>query len=236
MMKNGMFDYKYPSRRLALCSRRGAVGASQHLAAQAGLDTLKKGGNAIDAAVTAAACLVVLEPPSNGMGGDSFAIVSTKNGLFGLNASGPSAMGADADYLKKKGFENMPDRGIYAVTVPGTPAAWAALTRRFGRRTLAQNLEAAIDYAENGFAVSAVQHFMMSGGYSRFHGMAADGKEEFFTWEQAMCPGGVPEPGELHRLPLHAESLRLIARSDAEEFYRGETAEKLDAFSRKYGG
>ena len=229
-------DYPYPSRRLAQYAGRGAVGTSQHLAAQAGLDTLKKGGNAIDAAVTTAACLVVLEPPSTGIGGDAFAIVWTAGGLTGLNASGPSAMRADADYLKQKGFATMPTQGIYPVTVPGVPAAWAALTQRFGRRTLAQNLEAAIDYAENGFVVSPVQHQGLVDGYAQFHTLAAGGRDEFYTWEQAMCPDGIPEPGQRHRLPLHAETLKLIAASDAREFYSGEIAARMDAFSRRYDG
>lgn len=237
MMQNGIYDYPYPSRRLALYGGRGAVGASQHLAAQAGLDTLKKGGNAIDAAVTAAACLVVLEPPSNGMGGDSFAIVSTRDGLFGLNASGPSAMRSDAGYLRQKGFAEMPGQGVYSVTVPGTPAAWAALTKRFGRRSLAQNLEAAIDYAENGFIFSAVHYRTVVSGYGKYHALAQSGQEEYYTWEQAMCPGGVlPDPGQKYCLPLHAQSLRQIAQSDAQAFYRGEIAQQMDAFFRKYDG
>ncbi len=237
MMRDELFDYHYPSRRLVLYGGRGAVGTSQHLAAQAGLDALKNGGNAIDAAVTAAACLVVLEPTSTGIGGDAFAIVSTKDGLVGLNASGPSAMRSDADYLKRKGFQTMPEKGIYPVTVPGAPAAWAELTSRFGRRTLAQNLEAAIGYAQDGFVVSPVQHRALADGYALYHGLAAGGHPEFFTWEQAMCPDGrVPEAGERQRLPLHADSLRLIAAGGAEAFYTGDLAARLDAFSCQYDG
>jgi len=226
----------YPSQRVALYAGRGAVGTSQHLAAEAGLEALRHGGNAIDAAITTAACLTVLEPHSNGLGGDAFAIVSTPDGLTGLNASGPSALASDAAYLRRRGFDAMPVTGIYPVTVPGVPAAWAALTQRFGRRTLAENLAPAIDYAERGSVVSPVQHRAMMAGYAQYHALAVGGRPEFATWEQAMCPDGVPAVGQRHRLPLHAASLAAIAESGAEWFYRGEAADRLDAFSRSLDG
>jgi len=236
MKDQGWLDYTYPSRRMALYGGRGAVGTSQHLAAQAGLEALRQGGNAVDAAVTTAACLTVLEPVSTGIGADAFAIVSTPDGLYGLNASGPSALRSDAAYLRSKGWAEMPQDGIYSVTVPGGPAAWEVLTQRFGRRSLAQNLEAAIEYADAGIVVSPAQYQAMSLAYAKYHPRAVGGQAEFSTWEQAMCPDGVPQPGQRHRLPAQAASLRSLAEGGAEWFYRGDLADRLDAFSRQYDG
>jgi gamma-glutamyltranspeptidase len=125
--------------------------ATQPLAAQAGLDMLKKGGNAIDAAIATAACLTLIEPTSNGIGSDAFAILWTKNSLHGLNSSGPSPMGLTLQKVKAAGHEKMPARGWLPVTVPGAPAAWAELSRRFGKLPLAAVLEPAARYAEEGF-------------------------------------------------------------------------------------
>ena len=137
-------NYRYPSRRRAVFARRGMVCASQPLAAQAGLDALRRGGNAVDAVLAAAACLTVIEPTSNGLGGDAFAIVWHGGQMYGLNSSGPAPALADAAFLREK-YGEMPSLGWYPVTVPGIPAAWAALNGRFGRLTLADTPSAAID-------------------------------------------------------------------------------------------
>jgi gamma-glutamyltranspeptidase/glutathione hydrolase len=138
--------YPDPSRRTVVYGRRGIVATSQHLAAEAGLDALKRGGNAIDAAVAAAACLTVTEPCSNGIGGDAFAIVWYKGKLYGLNSSGPAPLSLTAEALAAQGHTQMPAYGWAPVTVPGIPAAWAALSKRFGRLCLSDTVEAAADY------------------------------------------------------------------------------------------
>ena len=221
--------------RLALYAARGGVGTSQHLAAQAGLAALRDGGNAVDAAITTAACLTVLEPQSNGLGGDAFAIVSTPAGLVGLNASGPAGSAADAVALRRRGLDAIPTHGILPVTVPGVVAGWVALNRRFGRRAFAANLAPAVEYAESGFVVSPVQHRAMTAGWGMFHPPAA-GEPAYATWERAICPDGVPAVGTRHRLPLHAASLAAIADSEGEWLYRGEAAERFDRASRELGG
>jgi len=231
-----MTEPRFPSRRFAQYAGRGAVGTSHHLASQAGLAALRDGGNAVDAAITAAACLVVLEPESCGIGGDAFAIVSTPDGLAGLNASGPAGSAADGEFLRRKGFESMPDIGIHSVTVPGVPAAWEALTKRYGRRSLAQNLEAAIAFARDGFIVSAVQHESLARGFAEFRALGLGGQGEFGTWVQALCPNGVPAAGDRHRLPWHAASLEALAADGAAGFYRGDTADMIDIFSRALDG
>ena len=134
---------------------RGMVCTSQNLAAQAGLDVLKRGGNAVDAAVTTAICLTVTEPVSNGIGGDAFAQVWMKDRLCGLNASGPAPAGLTADGVRAAGYERMPAEGWIPVTVPGAPSAWRALSERFGRLPFEALFSAAIDYAETGYPFSA---------------------------------------------------------------------------------
>ena len=127
------FKYEYPSRRGVIYGARGMVCTSQNLAAEAGLDILKKGGNAVDAAVAAAICLTVVEPMSNSIGSDAFALVWTKDKLHGLNGSGPAPMLAGADKVRKMGFEAMPNDGMVPITVPGAVGSWAALSERFGK-------------------------------------------------------------------------------------------------------
>ena len=144
----------YTSQRNVIYAKSGMVATSQPLAAQAGLEILKKGGNAIDAAIATAACLTVVEPTSNGIGGDAFALVWTKGQLHGLNASGPAPMNISIEKVKEDGHESMPKYGWLPVTVPGTPAAWVELSKRFGRLPLLDVMKPAIEYAANGFPVS----------------------------------------------------------------------------------
>lgn len=225
-------NYRYPSRRRAVFARRGMVCASQPLAAQAGLDALRRGGNAVDAVLAAAACLTVIEPTSNGLGGDAFAIVWHGGQMYGLNSSGPAPALADAAFLREK-YGEMPSLGWYPVTVPGIPAAWAALNGRFGRLTLADTLSAAIDYAGHGFPVAPVTASFWEQGCRTF---AARGGE-FGEWLDTFAPHGrAPRAGEVAYLPRHAESLREIAETNAESFYRGRLAGKIDAASRAAGG
>ena len=150
--------YAYPSQRKVIYGKNGMVCTSQPLAAQAGLEILKKGGNAIDAAIATAACMTVLEPTSNGLGSDAFALVwiQRDSKLYGLNGSGPAPMLLDSQKVKSLGFGEVPQRGWIPVTVPGAPAAWAALSQRFGRLPLEQVLEPAAVYAEEGYPVSPV--------------------------------------------------------------------------------
>ncbi|MCZ4142297.1 gamma-glutamyltransferase, partial [Escherichia coli] len=131
----------FASHRVPVYANKGMVATSQPLAAQAGLDVLKQGGNAMDAAVATAAALTVLEPAANGIGGDAFALVWTGGKLYGLNASGPAPGTLSIQALKSAGYTEMPKLGVVPVTVPGAPAGWAELSRRFGRLTLAEALE-----------------------------------------------------------------------------------------------
>lgn len=224
----------YPSRRSVVYARKGMVATTQPLAAQAGLDMLKRGGNAIDAAIATAACLTVVEPTSNGIGGDAFALVWTQGQLHGLNASGPAPRGISADIIRKAGYEKMPAFGWIPVTVPGAPSAWAELSRRFGKLPLTEVLRPAIEYAETGYPVSPVISKLWQLGVDRYKALPG---EEFKYWFETFAPTGrAPAAGEIWRSPDHARTLQLIAETQAEAFYRGELAEKIDAFSRRYGG
>ena len=159
--------YPFPSKRNTVIANRGMVATSQPLAAQAGLDILKKGGNAVDAAIATAAALTVVEPTSNGIGGDAFALVWMKDELFGLNASGPSAKSISKEALVARGHNKMPMHGVIPVTVPGTPSAWVALSERFGKLPLNEVLAPAISYAEKGYPISVTLGQNWQSGYKK---------------------------------------------------------------------
>ncbi|GAA4719708.1 gamma-glutamyltransferase [Brevibacillus fulvus] len=235
MIEFDALHYPYSSQRMATVARNGMVATSQPLAAQAGLDILKKGGNAIDAAIATAACLTVVEPTSNGIGGDAFAIVWTKGELHGLNASGVAPQSISIDAVKAAGHEKMPTYGWFPVTVPGAPSAWAALSERFGRLPLSEVLQPAINYAENGFPLSPTLAHYWNLAYNKFKKTLTG--PEFENWFKTFAPNGrAPQVGEMWRSPGHAQTLRSIAETKAESFYRGELAEKIDQFSREHGG
>lgn len=240
------FSYPYPSRRTVVMARRGMVATSQPLAAQAGLEMLQKGGNAIDAAVATAAALTVLEPTSNGIGGDAFAIVYHQGAIYGLNASGPApealTLEALQAYLKRYGLSHMPDVGWPAITVPGAPAAWAALVQRFGRLSLLDVLQPAIRYAEEGYPVSprvsydwvrAVKRYEKARTLPHIQDQAGvlDAWFDTFTID-----GRAPQAGAWMRFPHHARTLQTIGETAGRAFYDGHLAELIDAESKTFGG
>ncbi|MDR7073452.1 gamma-glutamyltranspeptidase/glutathione hydrolase [Fictibacillus barbaricus] len=228
-------NYPYGSQRMTVYAKKGMVATSQPLAAQAGLDILKKGGNAIDAAIATAACLTVVEPTSNGIGGDAFALVWTKGKLHGLNASGPAPKGISIEEVKKAGHEKMPKYGWVPVTVPGAPAAWAELSSRFGKLSFEEVLKPAISYAEDGYPLTPILGKYWKRAYEIFK-KELKGKE-FNAWFETFAPDGrAPEVGELWRSPGHAETLKEIAKTNAESFYRGALAQKMGEASADHGG
>jgi gamma-glutamyltranspeptidase / glutathione hydrolase len=228
-------EYPFPSQRMTTIAQKGMVATSQPLAAQAGLDILKKGGNAIDAAIATAATLTVVEPTSNGIGGDAFALVWTKGKLHGLNASGPSPKGISIEKVKERGYEEIPRYGWIPVTVPGAPSAWAELSRKFGKLPLTETLKPAIQYAEEGFPVSPILGKYWEREFNKLKkNLTAD---EFKHWFETFAPNGrSPKIGEVWKSPDHAKTLRSIAETNAQSFYEGEIADKIDAFSKQYDG
>jgi len=231
---------RYPSQRFPLYARGGMVNCSSPQAAAAGLEALRLGGNAMDAAAAAAAALTVTEPTANGLGSDAFALVWSvkEQRLFGLNASGPAPALADAERILAEGKDRggrMPLRGWTPVTVPGAPAAWASLTERFGRRTLAENLAPAVRYAREGYPCSPNLAQVWQQDFAAFRKSLTE--PCFAALFRTFCPDGrAPEAGDMIRLPDHADTLEAIGESKAEDFYRGALARRIDAESRKYGG
>ena len=196
------------------------VATSQPLAAQAGLRMLHLGGNAVDAALAAAITLTVVEPTGNGLGSDAFAILWDGSNLHGLNASGRAPAGIDAERFLGSG--SMAKVGWDAVTVPGAVSAWMELSRRFGSLPFDDLFQPAIAYAETGFPVSP--------GVARGWAGAAEVLGVRRDFAQAFLPGGVtPAAGAIWRFAAQARSLRLIAESGGEAFYRGELADAMVA-------
>jgi gamma-glutamyltranspeptidase len=212
-------------------ARQGMVVAPHYLAAEAGLDLLKSGGNAIDAAIAASAMLQVVYPFVCGLGGDVFmAIYDARSAkLYGLNGSGRSAQAATIERYRDLGYTAMPVLGIHAVTTPGCVDGWNEAARRFGRLKLAQVLAPAISYAEEGFAVgpdlhAALTRMSMRPGVHR-------------SWHRHFLPDGVVPPvGAIARFPTLAQTLRTIVREGAETFYQGALAEEISAFFTREGG
>ncbi len=212
-------------------SRRGMVVAPHYLAAEAGLELLKAGGNAIDAAVAASAMLQVVYPFVCGLGGDVFMIVydATSGKLHGLNGSGRSARAATVERYRDLGYTTMPVLGIHTVTVPGCASGWVEAEERFGRLGLAQALAPAISYAEEGVAVGPDLHAALARTSAR------EGIHR--SWHTHFLPGGsVPPAGAVIRFPTLARTLRAIAKDGAATFYRGEIAEQIAAFFAREGG
>ncbi|ANY15940.1 gamma-glutamyltransferase [Bordetella pseudohinzii] len=230
------FDWSnpYPSHRIPLFARN-VVSTSHPLAAQAGLRMLLKGGNAVDAAIAAAATIVLVEPVSNGLGSDCFAILWDGKKLHGLNSSGTAPAAWSVEYFKRKygtdaaGLAKQPKRGWDTVTVPGAVAGWSALHEKFGKLPFEQLFEPAIEIAERGYAVPPVVA----------HKWAAAAQElsEQPGYAQAFLPKGrAPEVGEHFRFPDAAYALKRIAASGGRDFYEGELAERIAAFSKECGG
>jgi gamma-glutamyltranspeptidase / glutathione hydrolase len=202
------------------------VCTSQPLAAQAGLRMLADGGSAVDAAIATAIALTVVEPVSNGIGSDAFAIVWDGRELHGLNASGRSPAAWTPEYFGGKG---VPPFGWNSVTVPGAVSAWVELHAKFGRLPFDRLFEPAISYARNGFLLSPTIADQWAAQVPLFESQPG--------FAEAFMPGGrAPNPGELVRLPDHAVTLEAIAATQGETFYRGELAAKLEAHSSANGG
>jgi len=222
----------HASRRSMVLARNGVVCTSQPLASQAGLAVLRDGGNAIDAAVTAAAVQGVVEPYNTGIGGDCFALCwsAREQRLLALNGSGRAPQAASAGDLRGRGRTGMPPQGVDTVTVPGAVDAWCALLDRFGTRSLADVLAPAIELAEEGFAVSEIVarewHLVVA-----FDFLRNDAARRCFA-----AGGAAPPLGRVVRFPDLAGSLRRLAAGGRGVFYEGELAEKMLRMLRDEGG
>ena len=224
------FDWNnpYPTIRSPLMARN-VVATSQALASQAGLRMLLKGGNAVDAAIAAAAALTIVEPVSNGLGSDNFAIVWDGQKLHGLNASGVAPAAWNPAYFRRKHGDAMPMRGWDTVTTPGAVAGWVALSERLGKLPFADLLEPAIELAERGHGVGRI----VADKWGRQVPLLKD----LPGFAAAFMPRGrAPEPGERFVFGDAGATLRRIALTKGEAFYRGDVAERLVAHASANGG
>ncbi len=241
------YDFEFRSRRSNVFSTRGIAASSQPLASLAGLDTLRKGGNAADAAVTVAAALNVVEPFSTGIGGDCFALYwdSKTKKVYGLNSSGPAPKSAMISAVTSAGYKKYPLYTGHAVSVPGTVAGWDALLNRFGTLSLRETLEPAIRYALDGFPVTewigSLWKLMAKvllrdkidkdlPRHLQRLGPPQPSGHEF------LLDGRAPEAGEIMTLTTLGETLKAISEGGRDIFYKGDLAERICQYTQKYGG
>jgi gamma-glutamyltranspeptidase/glutathione hydrolase len=231
------FDWStgYASQRSPVFARN-VVSTSHPLAAQAGLRMIQSGGNAVDAAIAAAAMMTLVEPCSNGLGSDAFCILwdPASGRLHGLNASGCAPAAWTPDYFRRRygaDAKAPPKRGWDSVTVPGAVAAWAALSERFGRLPFADLMAPAIETAERGYAVPVIVQQKWRNAASLPELTQQPGFAEHF-----LPHGREPRVGERFALPAAARTLRRIAHSRGEDYYRGEIAAAIAAHARAHGG
>ena len=224
----------YPTIRVPVMGRN-VVSTSHPFAAQAGLKIIQQGGNAIDAAIAAAAALMIVEPVSNGLGSDCFAIVWDGKELHGLNASGTAPQTWSPEYFSKKygtdasGLADRPKRGWDSVTVPGALAGWEQLHKRFGSLPLGDLLQPAIEIAERGYAMAPVVAHKWAAAIPELRDQPG--------FAQAFMPHGrAPEIGEIFRFEAAAKTLKTIAKSGIREFYEGEIAQAIAQHSSSHGG
>jgi gamma-glutamyltranspeptidase/glutathione hydrolase len=227
--------YNFASVKNPTYAKKHVVASSESLASQAGLEILKKGGNAIDAAVATAAALTVVEPCSNGIGSDNFAIVYFKDKLYGMNSSGYSSENINIKKIKALGYEKMPTFGVIPITVPGTPKGWANLIDRFGKLSLEEVLAPAVKLAREGFAISENVGYYFENSIKKYHeslkGSMFDSFFQMFTNN-----GKRYKAGDIFKSELMAETLEEIGKSNSKSFYEGSLAKKIVSFMEKHNG
>ena len=233
-------SYAYPSRRNVVYARKAMACTSIPQGAQIGLDVMKAGGNAMDAAVAMAAAMPLLEPTSNGLGSDCFALVwvEAEKKLYGLNASGVAPAALSAAMVREMGHQAMPKAGWIPTMVPGAPAGWAELNRRFGTKPLAQLFAPAISAAREGVPVQVNLEPMWEADARRIaSAMEQDPAPHSYWWERFMKPDCTPyRAGDVFRLEEYAQTLEELAATGCESYYRGPLMEKIVAFSQATGG
>jgi len=224
------------SKRQSVYAKNGVVATSEGLAAQAGLEILKQGGNAIDAAIATAAALTVVEPTSNGIGSDCFAIVYFNDKLYGMNSSGYSSRNISIEKVKELGYEKMPSNGIVPITVPGTPKGWAKLSDEFGTLSLYECLKPAINLAREGFIVSETVGFYFERALKKYKEKNVGSMYDQFFNVFTKDNGEAYVAGDLFKSEYHATTLEEIGKSNSDSFYKGVLAEKITSFMDKHNG
>ncbi len=226
--------------RSPVIAQNGMIATSHPLASQIGIDILKKGGSAVDAAIAANAALGLMEPTGSGVGGDLFAIVwdPKTEKLYGLNSSGRSPMGMSLEDLRTRldGASKIPQRGSVAVSIPGAVAGWFELHNKFGSIDMAEILAPSIAYAKEGFPMTQMiaEYLQLS---QRDYEDSADIIEELDNYKSTYMPSGkMPKEGEVFRNPDLARTYEMIAEGGRDAFYKGEIADRIDTYMRRIGG
>ena len=219
------------STRSEVIAENGMVATSHPLATQVGIDILKKGGNAIDAAIASNAAIGLMEPTGNGIGGDLFAIIwiEKEKKLYGLNASGRSPENLTLNYFEKNNITEIPAYGPLPVSVPGCVDGWFEMHNKFGNISIKRVLDPAIKYAENGFPVTELVAHYMHIANEKFN-KYPNFKETYYINEST------PKKGEIFKNPYLANTLKLIAKKGREGFYEGKVAQKISEFVIEQGG
>jgi len=228
---NFNFNNPYTSTRLPVFARN-VVSTSHPLAAQAGLRMLWQGGNAVDAAIAAAAAITLTEPVSNGLGSDAFCILWDGKALHGLNASGRAPQTWTPEYFQRKygaDAKTPPKRGFDSVTVPGAVASWVAMSERFGKLPFEDLLQPAIEIAERGYLLPVVVQQKWAAATPELQGLPGFA-QNFLPW------GRAPQVGELFKFPAAAKGLRAVAQTKGAAFYGGEIAHAIEKFAAANGG
>ena len=217
--------------RSEVIAQHGMAATSQPLATQVALDILKKGGNAVDAAIAANATLGLVEPTGNGMGGDLFAIVwdARTQKLYGLNSSGRSPKSLTLDYFKQQGLKHVPSHGPLPVTVPGAVAGWFELHDRFGKLEMKEILAPAIHYAREGFPVTELIAY--------YWNLSVPLLQQYEGFKETFMPDGrAPRKVEIFKNPKLANTFEKIVKGGSDAFYKGDIARTIDAFMKRVGG
>ena len=231
--------YPYASRRNVVFARKAMACTSIPQGAQIGLDVMKAGGNAVDAAVAMAAAMPLLEPTSNGLGSDCFALVwiEREKKLYGLNASGTAPAALDGEMVRAMGFSEMPKAGWIPTMVPGAPAGWAELNRRFGSKPLAELFAPAIAGAREGVPVAVnLEPMWVEDSWRIKAAMEQNPAPHAYWWSRFTKNGAPYQAGDLFRWEEYAQTLEELAATGCESYYRGGIMEKIVAFSQETGG
>ena len=231
--------YSFASHRNIVYAKKGMACSTSPIASQVGLDILKSGGNAMDAAIAMATTLPLVEPTGNGLGSDCFALVWSEKDqkLFGLDGSGVAPMALSAEKVKEAGYTTVPMNGWLPTMVPGAPSAWAELRRRFGTKSMAELMAPAIQYARDGFCIPVNVYKQWKAEVVRFTAAAEKEPEVFGPWLKYFTKDGKTyEPGDTFVNPDYAATLESLAATDCESYYHGDIMKKIVAFSNETGG
>ena len=231
--------YSFASHRNIVYAKKGMACSTSPIASQVGLDILKSGGNAMDAAIAMATTLPLVEPTGNGLGSDCFALVWSEKDqkLFGLDGSGVAPMALSAEKVREAGYTSVPMNGWLPTMVPGAPSAWAKLRQRFGTKSMAELMAPAIQYARDGFCIPVNVYKQWKAEVVRFTAAAEKEPEVFGPWLKYFTKDGKTyEPGDTFVNPDYAATLESLAATDCESYYHGDIMKKIVAFSNETGG